>query len=172
MIRRPPRSTRTDTLFPYTTLFRSLASLGQAEVPVLRRLRVAFFSTGNELRSIGEPLDEGCVYDSNRYTLHGMLQRLGVDILDLAVVRDDPQALAEAFSTAAANADAVITSGGVRLGEADHTKTVMAQLGEVLFWRIAIRPARPMAIGCIRPEHQLEPRRVGKEGARNGRTRV
>src|SRR3546814_6823849 len=92
MIRRPPRSTRTDTLFPYTTLFRStaalaagrllrpadigmLASLGQAEVPVLRRLRVAFFSTGNELRSIGEPLDEGCVYDSNRYTLHGMLQR-------------------------------------------------------------------------------------------------
>src|SRR3546814_5322256 len=77
MIRRPPRSTRTDTLFPYTTLFRSLASLGQAEVPVLRRLRVAFFSTGNELRSIGEPLDEGCVYDSNRYTLHGMLQRHG-----------------------------------------------------------------------------------------------
>jgi len=130
-----------------------LASLGRAEVPVLRRLRVAFFSTGNELRSIGEPLDEGCVYDSNRYTLYCMLQRLGVDVIDLGVVRDDPQALAEAFSTAAANADAVITSGGVSVGEADHTKTVMAQLGDVLFWRIAMRPGRPMAIGRIHAEH-------------------
>jgi len=130
-----------------------LASLGQAEVPVRRRLRVAFFSTGNELRSIGEPLDEGCVYDSNRYTLWSMLQRLGVDVLDLGVVRDDPQALAAAFSTAAANADAVITSGGVSVGEADHTKTVMAELGDVLFWRIAMRPGRPMAIGRIRAEH-------------------
>lgn len=130
-----------------------LASLGQAEVPVKRRLRVAFFSTGNELRSIGEPLDEGCVYDSNRYTLWSMLQRLGVEILDLGVVRDDPQALATAFSTAAANADVVITSGGVSVGEADHTKTVMAELGDVLFWRIAMRPGRPMAIGRIRAEH-------------------
>jgi molybdopterin molybdotransferase len=124
-----------------------LASLGQAEVPVLRRLRVAFFSTGNELRSLGEPLDEGCVYDSNRYTLWAMLQRLGVDMLDLGVVRDDPVALAQAFQQAAANADAVITSGGVSVGEADHTKQVMAELGDVLFWRIAMRPGRPMAIG-------------------------
>ncbi|MCD0504925.1 molybdopterin molybdotransferase MoeA, partial [Bordetella petrii] len=130
-----------------------LASLGQAEVPVLRRLRVAFFSTGDELRSIGETLDEGCVYDSNRYTLHSMLQRLGMDILDLGVVRDDPRALADAFSAAAASADAVITSGGVSVGEADHTKTVMAELGDVLFWRIAMRPGRPMAIGRIRAEH-------------------
>lgn len=130
-----------------------LASLGRAEVPVQRRLRVAFFSTGNELRSIGEPLDEGCVYDSNRYTLWSMLQRLGVDVLDLGVVRDDPQALAAAFSTAAANADAVITSGGVSVGEADHTKTVMAELGDVLFWRIAMRPGRPMAIGRIHADH-------------------
>ncbi len=126
-----------------------LASLGQAEVPVLRRLRVAFFSTGNELRSLGEPLDEGCVFDSNRYTLWGMLQRLGVDVLDLGVVRDDPVALAQTFQHAAANADAVITSGGVSVGEADHTKQVMAQLGDVLFWRIAMRPGRPMAIGRI-----------------------
>src|SRR5690606_15751792 len=111
--------------------------------------RVAFFSTGNELRSIGEPLDEGCVYDSNRYTLHGMLQRLGVDLIDMGVVRDDPQALTDAFSAAAANADAVITSGGVSVGEADHTKAVMASLGDVLFWRIAMRPGRPMAIGRI-----------------------
>ena len=126
-----------------------LASLGQAEVPVRRRLRVAFFSTGNELRSIGETLDEGCVYDSNRYTLWAMLQRLGVDVLDLGVVRDDPAALEATFRAAAASADAVITSGGVSVGEADHTKAVMAALGEVLFWRIAMRPGRPMAIGRI-----------------------
>ncbi len=126
-----------------------LASLGRAEVPVLRRLRVAFFSTGNELRSIGEPLDAGCVYDSNRYTLWGMLQRLGVELIDMGVVRDDPAALAAAFSAAARDADAVITSGGVSVGEADHTKQVMAELGDVLFWRIAMRPGRPMAIGRI-----------------------
>ncbi len=126
-----------------------LASLGQAEVPVWRRLRVAFFSTGDELRSIGEPLDEGCVYDSNRYTLWGMLQRLGVELIDMGVVRDDPQALREAFSQAAASADAVITSGGVSVGEADHTKQIMTALGEVLFWKIAMRPGRPMAIGRI-----------------------
>jgi molybdopterin molybdotransferase len=126
-----------------------MASLGRAEVPVYRRLRVAFFSTGDELRSIGEPLDAGCVYDSNRYTLWGMLQRLGVDLLDLGVVPDDPIQLEDAFRHAAENADAVITSGGVSVGEADHTKRVMAQLGDVLFWKIAMRPGRPMAIGRI-----------------------
>ena len=126
-----------------------LASLGQAEVPVLRRLRVAFFSTGDELRSIGERLDEGCVFDSNRYTLWGMLQRLGVELIDLGVVRDDPAALQATFTQAAQCADAVITSGGVSVGEADHTKQVMRQLGEVLFWKIAMRPGRPMAIGRI-----------------------
>ena len=126
-----------------------LASLGQAEVPVYRRLRVAFFSTGDELRSIGEPLDAGCVYDSNRYTIWGMLSRLGVELIDLGVVRDDPGALEAAFTLAAQSADAVITSGGVSVGEADHTKRIMAQLGEVLFWKIAMRPGRPMAIGRI-----------------------
>jgi molybdopterin molybdotransferase len=126
-----------------------MASLGLAEVPVLRRLRVAFFSTGDELRSIGELLAEGCVYDSNRYTIWGMLQRLGVEVIDLGVVRDDPAALRAAFATAAASADAVITSGGVSVGEADHTKKIMAELGDVLFWRIAMRPGRPMAIGRI-----------------------
>ena len=126
-----------------------LASLGQAEVPVRRRLRVAFFSTGNELRSIGEPLPPGCVYDSNRYTLWGMLQRLGVDLLDFGVVPDDPDALRSTFTDASAAADAVITSGGVSVGEADHTKQVMAELGDVLFWRVAMRPGRPMAIGRI-----------------------
>ena len=136
-----------------------LASLGQAEVPVFRRLRVAFFSTGDELRSIGQPLDEGCVYDSNRYTIWGMLSRLGVELIDLGVVRDDPAALEAAFTQAAASADAVITSGGVSVGEADHTKQVMKALGEVLFWKIAMRPGRPMAIG-----------RIGRIGAPPGTT--
>jgi molybdopterin molybdotransferase len=126
-----------------------LASLGRAEVPVFRKLRVAFFSTGDELRSIGEPLDAGCVYDSNRYTIWAMLQRLGCEVIDLGVVRDEPVALRAAFSKAAACADAVITSGGVSVGEADHTKQIMAELGDVLFWRIAMRPGRPMAIGRI-----------------------
>jgi molybdopterin molybdotransferase len=126
-----------------------LASLGHAVVAVYRRLRVAFFSTGDELRSIGEPLAAGCVYDSNRYTIWGMLTRLGLELLDLGVVRDEPAALRTAFIHAAACADAVITSGGVSVGEADHTKQIMAQLGEVLFWKIAMRPGRPMAIGRI-----------------------
>jgi molybdopterin molybdotransferase len=126
-----------------------LASLGHAEAAVFRRARVAFFSTGSELRSVGETLDAGCVYDSNRYTIWGMLQRLGVEVIDLGVVRDDPAALEAAFASAARDADAVVTSGGVSVGEADHTKLVMARLGDVLFWRIAMRPGRPMAIGRI-----------------------
>jgi molybdopterin molybdotransferase len=126
-----------------------LASLGVAEVRVRRRLRVAFFSTGDELRSIGEPLDPGCVYDSNRYTLHGMLRRMNVDLLDMGVVRDHPEALEAAFRTACESADAVITSGGVSVGEADYTRQIMARLGDVTFWKIAMRPGRPMAFGRI-----------------------
>lgn len=126
-----------------------LASLGIPEVKVRRRLRVAFFSTGDELRSIGEPLDPGCVFDSNRYTLHGMLRRLHVDLIDMGVVRDDPEALEQAFRTACENADAIITSGGVSVGEADYTKQTMSRLGEVTFWKIAMRPGRPMAFGRI-----------------------
>ncbi len=126
------------------------ASLGRAELTVKRRLRVAFFSTGDELRSVGEPLDEGCVYDSNRYTIWGMLQRLGfVEVMDMGVVRDNAASLEAAFREASACADAIITSGGVSVGEADHTKQVMAALGDVVFWRIAMRPGRPMAIGRI-----------------------
>ncbi len=143
-----------------------MASLGQAEVAVLRRLRVAFFSTGDELRSVGEPLDEGCVYDSNRYTLHGMLTRLGVELIDLGVVPDRPEALRQAFSQAAACADAVISSGGVSVGEADHTKQVMAELGEVLFWTIAMRPGRPMAIGRIGGQESFS--RIGGQDSRSG----
>ena len=126
-----------------------MASLGLAEVRVRRRLRVAFFSTGDELRSVGEPLGEGQVYDSNRYTLWGMLQRLGCDVIDMGVVRDDPAELEAAFRNAAANADAVITSGGVSVGEADFTRELMAKLGEVAFWTVAMRPGRPMAFGRV-----------------------
>ena len=127
-----------------------IASLGIGEVRVKRKLRVAFFSTGDELASIGKPLKEGEVYDSNRYTLHGMLSRLGVEIDDLGVVRDDPVQLENAFRKAAGSADAVITTGGVSVGEADFVKQLMAKLGEVLFWKIAMRPGRPMAFGKIR----------------------
>ncbi|MCU0804686.1 MAG: molybdopterin molybdotransferase MoeA [Burkholderiales bacterium] len=126
-----------------------IASLGLAEVTVRRRLRVAFFSTGDELASVGQPLAAGQVYDSNRYTLFGMLSRLGVEVLDMGVVRDDPASLEAALCTAAASADAVITSGGVSVGEADFTREILAKLGEVAFWKIAMRPGRPMAFGRI-----------------------
>jgi molybdopterin molybdotransferase len=126
-----------------------IASLGIGQVKVKRRLKVAFFATGDELASIGAPLKEGEVYDSNRYTLYGMLTRLGVELNDLGVVRDDPQLLESAFRRAAESADAVITTGGVSVGEADFTRELMAKLGEVLFWRIAMRPGRPMAFGRI-----------------------
>lgn len=126
-----------------------LASLGIAEVAVRRRPRVAFFSTGDELASVGQPLREGEVYDSNRYTLFGMLSRLGVELLDMGVVRDDPAALERAFREAADSADAVISSGGVSVGEADFTRELLGRLGEVVFWKIAMRPGRPMAVGRI-----------------------
>jgi molybdopterin molybdotransferase len=126
-----------------------IASLGIGEVAVKRKLKVAFFATGDELASIGAPLKEGEVYDSNRYTLYGMLQRLGVEVNDLGVVRDDPALLENAFRKASASADVVITTGGVSVGEADFTRELMAKLGEVLFWKIAMRPGRPMAFGRI-----------------------
>jgi molybdopterin molybdotransferase len=125
-----------------------IASLGIGEIQVRRKLRVAFFATGDELASIGAPLKEGEVYDSNRYTLHGMLARLGVETIDMGVVRDDPAALEKAFLTAAKH-DAIVTTGGVSVGEADFVKQLMAKLGEVLFWKIAMRPGRPMAFGKI-----------------------
>ena len=126
-----------------------LASLGLCTVPVLRRLKVAYFSTGDEILSLGEPPREGAVYDSNRYTLFGLLTRLGCQVIDMGVVRDQPQALEAAFVQAALKADAIITSGGVSVGEADYTKAMMKQLGDVAFWKIAMRPGRPMAVGRI-----------------------
>ncbi len=126
-----------------------VASLGIKTVPVLRRLKVAYFSTGNEILSLGEPPREGAVYDSNRYTVFGLLTRLGCEVIDMGVVRDEPAELQAAFVQAALQADAIITSGGVSVGEADYTKAMMKQLGDVAFWRIAMRPGRPMAVGQI-----------------------
>jgi molybdopterin molybdotransferase len=130
-----------------------VASLGIGEVSVFRALRVAFFSTGDELKSVGATLGEGEIYDSNRYTLHGMLTRLGCEVLDMGVVRDDPASLERAFREAAANADVVITSGGVSVGEADFVKPMLAKLGEVVFWKIAMKPGRPLAYGKIGGAH-------------------
>jgi len=126
-----------------------VASLGIPRVPVFRRLRVAYFSTGDEILSLGDAPREGAVYDSNRYTVHGLLARLGCEVIDLGVVRDEPALLEQAFRDAAGRADAIITSGGVSVGEADFTKAMMKQLGDVAFWKIAMRPGRPMAVGRI-----------------------
>jgi molybdopterin molybdotransferase len=126
-----------------------IASLGLPQVKVFRRIKVAYFSTGDEILSLGEAPREGAVYDSNRYTVFGLLTRLGVEVLDMGVVKDEPAALEAAFRQAAREADAIITSGGVSMGEADHTKAMMKQLGDVAFWRIAMRPGRPMAVGRI-----------------------
>jgi molybdopterin molybdotransferase len=130
-----------------------LASLGINEVSVYRKLRVAFFSTGDELRSIGQPLATGEIYDSNRYTLYGMLERLGCEIIDMGVVADVPDLLERAFRDAAAAADVVVTSGGVSVGEADFVKALLDKLGEVLFWKIAMKPGRPLAYGRIGAAH-------------------
>lgn len=126
-----------------------IASLGIAEVSVRRRPRVAFLSTGDELRSVGQPLGPGEIYDSNRYTLHGMLQRLGTEFVDLGVARDDPESLRRALGEAAERADVVITSGGVSVGEADFVKQALGELGRAEFWKIAMKPGRPLTFGHL-----------------------
>jgi molybdopterin molybdotransferase len=130
-----------------------IASLGIGEVSVYRKLRVAFFSTGDELVPVGGTLQAGQIYDSNRYTIYGMLMRLGVDAIDMGVIRDDPAAIETAFAQAAQAADVVITSGGVSVGEADFVKQLLAKLGDVLFWKIAMKPGRPLAYGRIGQAH-------------------
>lgn len=127
-----------------------IASLGIAQVSVTRKLKVAFFSTGDELRSIGEPLENGAIYDSNRYTIYGMLERLGIDITDLGVVRDTKDAIEQAFLKAAETADVIITSGGVSVGDADYVKEVLDKIGNVHFWKVAMKPGRPLTFGKIK----------------------
>jgi molybdopterin molybdotransferase len=126
------------------------ASLGFTTLVVRRRLRVALFSTGNELRAPGETLEAGAIYDSNRFSLQAALQRLGCEVIDLGLVRDDPAALQATFEEAVARADAVLTSGGVSVGDADYTREMLARMGEVAFWKVAMRPGRPFAFGPLR----------------------
>ena len=126
-----------------------LASIGRGEISVVRRLRVAFFSTGDELRPLGTPLGEGEIYDSNRYTLYGMLKRQDVEIIDMGVVADDRKAMSAAFNQAARVADVVLTSGGVSVGDADYVKDIVRTEGKVDFWKLAIKPGRPLAFGTL-----------------------
>ncbi len=126
-----------------------LASMGLSHIEVFERLKVAIFSTGNEVTPVGQTLLPGRVYDSNRFTLIGLLNDLNIQLLDFGIVKDDAQALKIAFSNAAVQADIIITSGGVSVGEADFTKKVMRELGDVAFWTLAIKPGRPMAFGKI-----------------------
>ena len=126
------------------------ASLGIANLKVHRKLRVAILSSGDELRPLGQALDAGSIYDSNRYSLTGLLNRLNLEIIDCGIVRDDPTSLKAAFVEAASKADVLISSGGVSVGEADFTKQIMQELGDVGFWKIAMRPGRPMAFGMLK----------------------
>ena len=127
-----------------------LASLGIAEVAVIRKIRVALFSTGDELQLPGQPLADGQIYDTNRLTVHLMLEQLGCEVINLGIVRDDPAILRETFITADQQADVVISSGGVSVGEADYTKTILDDVGEITFWKLAIKPGKPFAFGSLR----------------------
>ena len=127
------------------------ASLGIASLAVHRKLKIAILSSGDELRPLGQALDTGSIYDSNRYSLTGLLNRLNLEIIDCGIVRDDPASLKAAFVDAASKADVLISSGGVSVGEADFTKQIMQELGDVGFWKIAMRPGRPMAFGMLKP---------------------
>lgn len=128
-----------------------LASAGLAEVAVTRRLKVAFFSTGDELRPVGETLAYGQIHDSNRYLLHGLLQDPAIEAWDLGVLRDEPAALRQALLAASRQADAILTTGGVSVGDADFVTQTLAELGRVEFWKIAIKPGKPFAFGQIGP---------------------
>ncbi|MEQ1813123.1 MAG: gephyrin-like molybdotransferase Glp [Candidatus Nitrotoga sp.] len=133
-----------------------LASLGLSEVRVYRKLKVAIFSTGDELQQPGTPLLAGQIYDSNRFTLMGLLAGPGVEIIDLGNIRDDQAMLKQAMLDAAQQADVIITSGGVSVGEADYIKQLLAEIGEVVFWKIAMKPGRPLAYGKIRAAGKID----------------
>jgi len=126
-----------------------MASIGIGHIEVYRKPRIAFFSTGDELRPVGDTLDNGEIYDSNRYSLHGMLSQLNVEIIDLGIVRDNPEDLRQAFKNASANADLVITTGGVSVGEADYVKQIVEAMGEIHIWKIAMKPGRPITFGRL-----------------------
>ncbi|MFC3190000.1 molybdopterin molybdotransferase MoeA [Pseudocitrobacter faecalis] len=126
-----------------------LASLGIPEVEVVRKIRVALFSTGDELQLPGQPLGDGQIYDTNRLAVHLMLEQLGCEVINLGIIRDDPEQLRQTFIKADSEADVVISSGGVSVGEADYTKTILDELGEIGFWKLAIKPGKPFAFGKL-----------------------
>ena len=130
-----------------------LASLGLSSIKVYHRLRVAFFSTGDEVVAVGKPIKIGQVYDSNNHTIGAMLKQLGVDTIDLGIVADDRKALKETLLSIADKADVIITSGGVSVGAADFMKEILREIGEVLFWKLSIKPGRPLAYGKISQAH-------------------
>jgi len=126
-----------------------VASLGIPEIKVLRKVRVALFSTGDELQLPGQPLGDGQIYDTNRLSVHLMLTQLGYEVINLGIVPDSPHKLRETFLAADRQADVVLSSGGVSVGEADYTKTILDELGEIAFWKLAIKPGKPFAFGKL-----------------------
>ena len=126
-----------------------LASLGIPEIKVYRKIRVAFFSTGDELKPLGSILQEGQIYDSNRYTLFAMLSHMGAETLDMGAIADDRTAIETAFQIASTNADVLITTGGVSVGEADYVKEILSEHGKIEFWKLAVKPGKPLAFGRI-----------------------
>ena len=125
------------------------AALGLTTIEVRRRVRVALFSTGNEIAEPGSPLSDAALYDSNRYLLAAAVARFGAEVTDLGILRDEPKALARAIAAAAVDHDLVLTSGGVSTGEADYVRSAVESIGRIVFWRVAIKPGRPVAMGVI-----------------------
>jgi molybdopterin molybdotransferase len=130
-----------------------LASLGIDSIKVYRKIKVAFFSTGDEIISIGNPLSHGQVYDSNRYSLIGLLKCLGVEAIDLGVIPDNKKNIEDTLKKASDGADVIITTGGVSVGEKDYMKEILKKIGEILFWKISMKPGRPLAYGKIGRSH-------------------
>ncbi|MCK5818178.1 MAG: molybdopterin molybdotransferase MoeA [Psychromonas sp.] len=126
-----------------------IASLGIIEILVYRQLKVAVISSGNELKSLGETLSEGEIYDSNRYCIMALLSRLNVEVIDFGIIKDERRLILDAINSADQQADVVITSGGVSVGEADFIKEVLTNLGEIIFWKLAIKPGKPFAFGKL-----------------------
>ncbi len=143
------------------------AALGLSALPVRRRVRVALFSTGDEIVEPGAKLPPAALYDSNRHMLAGLIKRFDAEVTDLGILRDDRQKLAQAIGSAAVDHDLVLTSGGVSTGEADHVRAAIESIGRIVFWRLAIKPGRPVAMGVIRGPHPNPPPQAGegREGA-------
>jgi molybdopterin molybdotransferase len=145
------------------------AAIGLTALDVRRRVRVALFSTGDEIVEPGGPRPAAALYDANRTLLHGMLGRLGAAVTDLGILKDDPAALEQAIADAARSHDLVLTSGGVSTGEADHVRSAVERLGRLVFWRVAIKPGRPVAMGVIRGAGVLAGRHQARPPGGDGR---